>query len=191
MSKTALLKTGFTLILLMLMMTNPTMIMKRTGPLMKTRSVMKYPETMISGLVQMETYGDDTEPPDIGDRMEKMTNTKENPTKTFTLLTVEEIIGGQKENSMMASKCPTGGLYNILRFAKSVVGRLFQEFRNLWEEDKKSIIRGDKGEEMTKTEEKSAKGKMPDTEEKNDRNISWEMTNTRVGPIKNPVIMNM
>ena len=45
---------------------------------------------------------------------------------------------------MMADECPTGRHYNILRYAKSVVGKLRQEFQNLWEEDKKSISRGDK-----------------------------------------------
>ena len=61
-----LLKTG---ILLMLMMKTPTLIMKRTGPCLKTRSVVMYPMTMISGFVQMETCGDDNEPPDIEDEV--------------------------------------------------------------------------------------------------------------------------
>ena len=43
---------------------------------------------------------------------------------------------------MMTDTCPTGGLYNILRFAKSVVGMLFQEFQSLWEEDEESISSG-------------------------------------------------
>ena len=58
---------------------------------------------------------------------------------------------------MMALQCPTGGLYNILRFAKSVVGMLFQEFQSLWEEDEMSVSWGDKMEKMTKTNENPAK----------------------------------
>ena len=49
-----------------------------------------------------------------GEKREKMTNTEENPTKTITLLMVEEIIGDEKEDYMMALKCPMGGCYNIL-----------------------------------------------------------------------------
>ena len=62
-----MLKTGFMLMLLMLMMINPILIMKKTGTLMKTRSVMMYPMMMISGPVLMETYGDDNESHDIED----------------------------------------------------------------------------------------------------------------------------
>ena len=51
---------------------------------MKTRSVVMYPMTMISDLVQMETYGDDNEPPDLED---EVSNNEENPTKTITLPT--------------------------------------------------------------------------------------------------------
>ena len=58
-----------------------------------------------------------------------MTNTEENSTETNTLLTMEEVIGGGKEDSMT----------------------------NLWEEDGKFVSRGDKGEEMTKNKAESAK----------------------------------
>ena len=46
-----------------------------------------------------------------------MTNTEENSTETNTLLTMEEVIGGGKEDSMT----------------------------NLWEEDGKSVSRGEQG----------------------------------------------
>ena len=64
-----------------------------------------------------------------GEKREKMTNTEENSTETNTLLTMEEVIGGGKEDSMT----------------------------NLWEEDGKFVSRGDKGEEMTKNKAESAK----------------------------------
>jgi hypothetical protein len=38
------------------------------------------------------------------------------------LLTVEDIIGAEGEDYMMAEICPTGGHYNILRYAKPAVG---------------------------------------------------------------------
>ena len=139
-----------------------------------------------------------------------MTNTKENSTKTITLLTVEEIIGGEKEEYMMALMCPTGGRYNILRFAMSVEGTLIQGVQNLWEVDEKSESRGDKRGKMNKTEEKSANNinlwlvggsysvgilfrrrKRTNADQRNDRDISWEVTNTSVVPIKNPVMMNV
>ena len=56
----------------------------------------------------------------------------------------------------MALQCPTGGRFDILRFAKSVVRTIIQEFQNLWEVDEKPESRGDKRGKMTKTKEKSA-----------------------------------
>ena len=55
--------------------------------------------------VQMETCGDDNEPHDIED---EVGNNEGNPTKTITLLTVGEIIGGEKKDYMTALQCPTG-----------------------------------------------------------------------------------
>ena len=98
-----MLKTGLILMLLMLMMTPPPLIMKRTGPLIQTRSVVMYPMTVISGLLQMGTYGGDNEPPDIE---VEVGDNEENPTKTINLPTVGKIIGGEKKNCMMALQCP-------------------------------------------------------------------------------------
>ena len=62
-----MLKAGFMLTLLMLMMTTRILIMKMIGTLKKTRFVMMYPMMMISGPVLMETCGDDNESHDIED----------------------------------------------------------------------------------------------------------------------------
>ena len=55
---------------------------------------------------------------------------------------------------------------------------LFREFQNLCEEDKRSASRGDRS------------GKMTNANQRNDGDISWEETNTRVVPIQNPVMMD-
>ena len=82
-----LLKTGLMVVLLLLIMTNPTLIRKRNATLLKTRSVTINPMMRISGLVQMGTAGDDNEPHDFED---EVGHTEEKPNKTITLLTVEE-----------------------------------------------------------------------------------------------------
>ena len=61
----------------------------------------------------------------------------------------------------------------------SSVGLLFREFQNLLEEDKRSASRGDSREKMT------------NADQRNDGDLSWEVTNTRVVPIKNSVMMNI
>ena len=85
-----LLNTGLMVILLMLMLTNPTLIIKRNGTLLKTKSVMMNPIMRMSGHVQMGTYGADNEPPDIED---EVGDNEENHIKTITLPTVGKIIG--------------------------------------------------------------------------------------------------
>jgi hypothetical protein len=55
--------------------------------------------------------------------------------ETF-LLMVEDIIGPERGDDMMTEICSTGGHYTILRYA----------IQNLWEKNKKSICRGDMGE---------------------------------------------
>ena len=88
--------------------------------------------------------------------------------------------------------------------------KIIQEVQNLWEVDEKSESRGDKRGKMNKTEEKSANNinlwlvggsysvgilfrrrKRTNADQRNDRDISWEVTNTSVVPIKNPVMMNL
>ena len=56
---------------------------------------------------------------------------------------------------------------------------VIKEFKNLWEEDERSASRGD------------TMGKMTNTDEKHDRDISWEVPDTRVVPIKNSVVMKV
>ena len=80
-----LLRTGILMMLLMLVMTNPTLILKRTGPLTKTRSLMVCPMMMISEIIQMETCGDDNMPDGIED---EIGNAEKNHTKTIALHTV-------------------------------------------------------------------------------------------------------
>ena len=81
-----LLQTGLMVMLLMLMMTNQTLNMKRNGLLLKTGNVRMNP--MISGIIQMKTCSDDIEPNDIED---------------------------EARDHIMALQCPTGGRDNILR----------------------------------------------------------------------------
>ena len=47
------------------------------------------------------------------------------------MYTEEETMGDVSIHHMTTDS-PTGGLYNILRFAKSVVREIIQEFPNLW-----------------------------------------------------------
>ena len=118
----------------MLMLTNPTLIIKRNGTLLKTKSVMMNPIMRMSGHVQMGTYGADNEPPDIEDEV----GDNEEHIKTITMPTVGKIIGvpiknpvmymgentmgDMREPYMMAVMCPTVGPKNILRYAGTFAG---------------------------------------------------------------------
>ena len=87
-----LLRTGILLMLLMLMMPNPTLILSRTVPSTKTMTVVVCPMMMISELIQMETCGDENVPNSIED---EIGNAEENHTKTIALLMMGETIRGE------------------------------------------------------------------------------------------------
>ena len=59
------------------------------------------PMMRISGLVQMRTYADDNEPPDIKD---EVVDNEENHIKTITLPTMGKIIGVPIKNSVVVNK---------------------------------------------------------------------------------------
>ena len=61
----------------------------------------------------------------------------------------------------------------------SSVGMIFRVFQNLWDDDERSTSRGD------------SRGKMTNADQRNARDISGEVTNTRVVPIKNSGVMNV
>ena len=84
-----------------------------------------------------------------------------------------------------------------------MVGMIVQEFQSLQEEDKESAYRGDRMEKMTNADEKHAKQIFLWMVEGNtlvfpsdiwmyyDRKIRWEVTDTRMKPFNDSVVMNV
>ena len=85
----------------------------------------------------------------------------------------------------------------------NLVGILFLEFQSLQEEDKESAYRGDRMEKMTNADEKHAKQIFLWMVEGNtlvfpsdiwiyyDRKIRWEVTDTRMKPFNDSLVMNV
>ena len=91
----ALLTTGFALMCLVI--TNPILMLKKTGSLMKTSSVLVCHMMMMTDPVMMETSGGDNKPHDVQDKF---------------VHAVENTMCEVRESYMMAMTC------HILRYAE-------------------------------------------------------------------------